>query len=119
MNDYRQGEYDSALKEARRFNTPAFFWDPIIRAAGLGQLGRQPEADKAVAELLALVTDFERRGRSLIQRVAFSEENTEMLLEGLSKAGLELAAKSTASQPQKRLSRGKLIHLPTSNTTQL
>jgi predicted RNA polymerase sigma factor len=55
---YRQGEYDLALIEARRFNTSAFYWDPLIRAAVLGQLDRQAEARKAVDELLALVSDF-------------------------------------------------------------
>jgi len=90
MGYYRQGDYDSALVEARRFNTPEYFWDPLIQAAVLGQLGRQAEANEAVDELLALVPDFERRGRSLIHRVVFTDEHVEMLLEGLRKAGLAL-----------------------------
>ena len=43
-------------------------------------------------ELVALVPDFKRRGRSLIHRVVFLDEHLEMLLEGLRKAGLELEA---------------------------
>ena len=92
MNYYRQGEYDLALIEARRFNTPVFHFDPLIRAAVLGQLGRRAEAKKAADELLALVPDFERRGGSLIRRFAYLDEHVEMLLEGLRKAGLELVA---------------------------
>ena len=37
--------------------------------------------------LLVLVSDFEPRGRSLIQRMVFLGEHVEMLLDGLRKAG--------------------------------
>ncbi|MDH3676219.1 MAG: hypothetical protein OES12_12055, partial [Anaerolineae bacterium] len=90
LNYYRQGEYEAALFEAKRFNTPEYFWDPLIRAAVLGQLGRRAEARKAVDVLLVLVSDFEPRGRSLIQRMVFLGEHVEMLLDGLRKAGLEI-----------------------------
>ena len=88
MNYYRQGEYDLALVEARRFNTPDFFWDPLIRAAILGQLDRRSEAEKAVDELLALEPDFNLRGRSLIRRLAYLDEHVEILRDGLCKAGI-------------------------------
>lgn len=83
---YRQGEYDLALIEARRFNTPDLFWDPIIRAAVLGQLNRRAEAEKAVNELLSLVPDFKRRGQTLIRRLVYLDEHVEILWDGLSKA---------------------------------
>jgi adenylate cyclase len=87
---YRQGEYDLAWIEAKRFNIPAFHWDPLIRAAVLGQLGRQVEAKKAVDELLALVPDFEHRGKIIIRRFAYLDEHVDMLVDGLRKAGLEI-----------------------------
>jgi adenylate cyclase len=90
MNYYCQGEYDLALKEARRLNTPDFLWDPLIRAAVLGQLDRREEAKKAVDELLALMPDFKRRGPILIRRLAYLDEHVEMLLDGLREAGLEI-----------------------------
>lgn len=90
MIHYRQGDFEQALIEAHRFNTPLFHWDPIIRAAALGQLGHQAEASTAVDELLALVPDFRSRGRSLIHRFAYLDEHIKMLLDGLRKAGLEL-----------------------------
>ena len=90
MNYYRQGDYDRALIEAQRFNTPDFFWDPLIRAAVLGQLERRAEAEKAVDELLALLPDFYLRGPSLIRRLAYLDEHVDMLMEGLRKAGLEM-----------------------------
>jgi adenylate cyclase len=88
MNSYRQGDYDLALVEARRFNTPDFFWDPLIRAAVLGQLDRPSEAKNAVDELLALMPDFYLRGRSLIRRLAYLDEHVEILRDGLCKAGI-------------------------------
>jgi hypothetical protein len=47
------------------------------------------EAEKAVHELLSLVPDFNRRGSNLIRRIVYLDENSDMLLEGLRKAGLE------------------------------
>jgi adenylate cyclase len=90
---YYRGEYETALVDANGFNTPDYLWDPLIRTAVLGQLGRQSEAQKASGELLALVPDFELRGRSLIRRMVYSEENSEMLLDGLQKVGLETQEK--------------------------
>ena len=80
------GKY--ALAYANGFNTPEYFWDPLIQASVLGQLGNYEEAGNAVDELLALVPDFETRGRSLIHRMVYLEGNTKMLIEGLAKAGL-------------------------------
>lgn len=89
MNYYRQGRYDLALIEARRFNTPGFFWDPLIRAAVLGQLDRRAEGRQAADELLALVPDFTSCGQSLIRRLTYLDEHVDMLVYGLRKAGLE------------------------------
>ena len=72
---------------------PAFgihFWGPLLRAAVLGQLGRAPEAERAVSELLALVPDFESRARDLTSRPILSDSIVDALLDGLRKAGLGL-----------------------------
>jgi adenylate cyclase len=92
MDHYRQRDYDSALKDAHRFTTPLYFWDPLIRAAVLGKLGRQLEAKEAVDSLMSLVPDFEERGRGLIQRMVFLDEHVDMLLDGLSKSGVKVMA---------------------------
>ncbi len=89
MNHYRQGEYDRAWVEAQRFNTPEFFWDPLIRAATLGQLDRPKKAREAVDDLLALVPDFKSRASSLIRRMVYLDEHVELLVAGLRKAGLK------------------------------
>ncbi len=88
MNYYRQEEYGRAWIAAQRFNTPDFFWDPLIRAAVLGKLGRRSDARKAADELMILLPDFKRKGPDLIRRLTFLDEHVEMLMDGLSKAGL-------------------------------
>lgn len=90
MNCYRQGEHDLTLTEARRFNAPHFFWDPINPTAVLGQMGRQTEARKAVDEFLPLVPDFKNRGLGLIRRMVYLDENVDLMLDGLRKARLKL-----------------------------
>lgn len=87
---YRRGDYVTALAEAKRFNTPAVYVDPLIRAATAGQLGRREEGERAVSELLALHPDFSEHGRGLMRRFFFSHANVQMLADGLAKAGLQL-----------------------------
>jgi tetratricopeptide (TPR) repeat protein len=99
MNYYRQGEYDLALIEARRFNTPEFFWDPLIWDAVLGELDRRTEAEKAVNELLALAPNFNLRERSLIRCLAYLDEHGDILWDGLFKAGMEELEQNARIQP--------------------
>ena len=87
---YCRGQYQEALAEARRLNTPELFWDPLDRAAALGQLNCREEAGVAVRQLLDLRPDFAVCGRELMRRWVFFDEHIDMLLEGLQKAGLEL-----------------------------
>ena len=90
VDHYLRGEYDLAYQETLK---PAFgihFWGPLLRAAVLGQLGRAPEAERAVSELLALVPDFESRARDLTSRPILSDSIVDALLDGLRKAGLGL-----------------------------
>ena len=53
LNHHYLGYYKAALFEANRFNTPDYFWGPLIRTAVLSQLGNRQEVDKAMGELLA------------------------------------------------------------------
>jgi adenylate cyclase len=90
MHYFRQGSYRQALVEAERIHAPGFFWGPLLRAAALGELGRRAEAQEAVRELLALQPDFARRGRRLMPRWVFADENVRLLADGLARAGLRL-----------------------------
>jgi adenylate cyclase len=88
MNYYRRGDYENAYAEALKFNYPDFFWDPLLRAAALGQIGGAREARIAVAELLKLVPDFAARARQMIGYYVKVNDLVDMVLEGLRKAGL-------------------------------
>jgi adenylate cyclase len=89
FNFYRQGRYLDALQEANQFQMPQFFWDPLMRAAALGQLGRDQEAAQALTQLLALKPDFPSQARFLIGCFAKSPYLVEGLLNGLRLAGLK------------------------------
>jgi tetratricopeptide (TPR) repeat protein len=89
MDYYRQGRYQEALNEAMLIKTPGLCLDSLSRAAALGQLGMKKNAEAAVRELVTLNADFATRARELMRPQFFSDENVEMLLDGLRKAGLE------------------------------
>ena len=92
LDAYRHGRFEEALVLAKRINNPTLYWDPLLRAATLGQLGRKDEAQKAVQELLEIQPDFAIIGRELMTRTLFMDDLVEMLLDGLHKAGLDEVA---------------------------
>ena len=89
MNHYRAAEYEMAYGEALKFNFPNLFWDPVIRAAALSQLGRIDDANSAIQQLLEIEPNFETQGRFLIRRYVKVERIADKVIEGLRKAGME------------------------------
>jgi TolB-like protein len=89
-NAYRKRKYAEALQAALRANMPGYFHSPAARAAALGQLGQHDAAQKAVQDLLALRPDFAEAARREYEKW-YDEEMVEHLLDGLRKAGLEVA----------------------------
>lgn len=87
LNYYRKGEYDRAYEESLLIKTPGLFWESLVRAAVLGQLGRTDDAQPYLQKLLNLQPTFKDRGRHLIRRLLYSEENVDMVYKGLQKAG--------------------------------
>ena len=88
LHHYRRQEYEAALACSLKFSQPDLFWDPIDRAAALGQLGRTTEANPVVDELLALQPKFADAPRRFLSCFIFQDELVEHVLEGLVKAGL-------------------------------
>jgi len=88
MDHYRRGEYEDALAEARKFNFPELYLDPMMRAAALGQLGRVREAKTAVGELLEMAPDFAAKSRRLIGNYVKVDDLVDAIIEGLQKAGM-------------------------------
>jgi adenylate cyclase len=86
---YRLNDYLKAYEEALKYNVPGLFWGPMLRAASLGQLGREVDAQQELLQLKASRPDFENKAGELISRYVKEEELVVHVLEGLQKAGLE------------------------------
>lgn len=87
---YRLNEFELAYEEALKYDVPAIFWGPMLRAATLGQLDRQSEAQQHISDLKSLKPDFEGKAKYLISRYVKEEEMVEKIIEGLRKAGLQI-----------------------------
>jgi adenylate cyclase len=88
---YEREEYERALAELDQVQMPQFFWTHVLRAATLGQMGRTQEAEAAVQDLLAIRPAFRQEALSLMQIWQFPAPLLQSILEGLGKAGLEIA----------------------------
>lgn len=89
MYYYLDGKYGDALEAIKKFGLPDLFWNPLMHAAALGQLGRITEAQTAFQKLLSLKPDFPERARFYISCFLVKNEWVDRILEGLKKAGLE------------------------------
>jgi TolB-like protein len=90
FNAYRKQDYQEAIDFALKVNMPAFWRANLVLAAAYGQLGEWDSAQKAVRELLAIRPDFGVVAREELAKW-WESELAEHLLDGLRKAGLEVA----------------------------
>ncbi len=88
MNYYMDEEFKLALSEALQINAPTCFWDPLLRTAAYGQLGRRSEAREAYAELLQIQPAFVERKERLLRGLFLSDAMLKKILGGLKAAGL-------------------------------
>ena len=86
---FLQEQCEEAYQEAMAFQMPQLFWDPLLRAAALGRLGRKKEGARALAELLRLRPDFPANGPFLINCYAKFPYLIDGLLDGLLLVGLK------------------------------
>ena len=86
----RRGDYEKAHAETLHFRTPLLFWDPLIKAATLGLLGRIQEGKKAREDLLKLKPNFSTHGRVLIKNYIKFDDILGRTIEGLNKVGLSI-----------------------------
>lgn len=85
---YLEGNYEAALNMALFLNTPSCFWDPMLRAAAYGQLGKRTEGDRALYDLHEILPDFSARPMRYIHGIALKVDTANHIKEGLIKAGL-------------------------------
>ena len=70
-------------------NLTDWFWQPLVRAATLGQLGRTEQAWAAYSELLSFKPNFDDEAGYFINALLMDKVLIEGLFEGLAKAGLK------------------------------
>jgi TolB-like protein/Tfp pilus assembly protein PilF len=87
---YRRGDDRGALDIARKVNLPGHWPSHAAIAAACGQLGLGDAAGKALKGLLALRPDFAASARNDFEKW-FEPEYVERAIDGLRKAGLEIA----------------------------
>jgi tetratricopeptide (TPR) repeat protein len=89
LEHFEQGDYDEALREANQIGLPDFFWDPLLKAATMAQLGRLEEASRSYQQLLTLRPDFEERAEYYVGIFILSKSLRQRVLAGLQAAGLD------------------------------
>ena len=90
---YRLNDFETAYKEALKYDVPAIFWGPMLRTAVLGQLGRKDDAAKDISDLKILKPDFESKAHYLISKYVKEQDFVEKIIEGLRMAGLKISDK--------------------------
>jgi TolB-like protein len=88
---YRKSDYRGALDVAFKVNMPGFWRTCLALAAAYGQLGECEAAAKALKDLLALRPEFATGAREELAKW-WEPELVEHLMDGLHKAGLEIAS---------------------------
>jgi adenylate cyclase len=89
LNSYLNGNFSDALEAVKKFGLLEFFWNPLMHAAVLGQLGRIIEGQAALQRLLSLKPDFPARARFYLGCFLIKDKWVDRMLEGLKKAGLK------------------------------
>ena len=94
FNAYRKGDYRAALEFALKVNMPGFWRNELALAATYGQLGELELARNAARELLAARSGFDAVAREECNKW-WDPELVEQIIDGLRKAGLEIANEKT------------------------
>jgi eukaryotic-like serine/threonine-protein kinase len=102
-NAYRQGDYRGAVSVGLKINLPDFFATHEALASAYGQLGERDAAARHLRELLRLKPDFVATMRDELGKW-FDRDMVEHQIDGLRKAGLEIAG-GPATPPASKAAR--------------
>ena len=107
LDAYRRSDYRGALDFALKVNMPGFWRTNVALAAAYGQLSELEAARNAVQQLLAVRPDFAVLAREELGKW-WDAELVEHLIEGLRKAGPEIASQNgtTRANPAGNTSTG-------------
>ncbi len=87
---YERGEYDSALREAKRIDMPDYVWANEILVLIYGAMGRKDDARASIAKLLELYPDFPKNIRKEHRKWVTSDAIIDRYIVDLRRAGLEV-----------------------------
>jgi adenylate cyclase len=87
----RQKDYAQAYHETLNFRMPLLFWEPLMKAAVCGLLGKTSEGEHSVKALLKLKPEFPKCGRVLIGHYIKFDDILARVIQGLNKAGIDVA----------------------------
>jgi len=88
LNAYRVGNYEQAAHWAGRSGKLESFWQPMLTAAAMGQLGCAEKAKPAVDSLLDQRPDFPDNAHRYLSAFIVDDALIDHLTEGLRKAGM-------------------------------
>ena len=95
INEYRLANYRAVVDEVLKANAPEVFWSNLLLAAAHAQLGALSAARNALRDLLAQKEDFAQSPGELLGKW-FDPQLVAHLIDGLRKAGLEVAPDESA-----------------------
>lgn len=95
LSSYKNKNYEKALLEMKKMMMPDFYYSHVFQAMTYGQLGDMDNARVSVARILKLQPDYPDTAVNMFRRLHFSEETIEQFVDGLHKAGLNIAEPST------------------------
>ena len=103
LDAYRKADYVTARAFMLKADMPGQFFSLSLLAAVYGQLGEREAAEHTMREVLALKPDFPRVARDEFAKW-YPPDLVEQLIEGLRKAGLDIAGEMASPTPQPRRS---------------
>src|SRR4051812_12154274 len=94
---YVQGRYAEALEEAQRIGTPELVYTHVVLAMIYGQTGSRDDATNEVNEILRLYPNFGDKAMFEFERRNIDPAIIARMVDGLRKAGLDVAPRSGAA----------------------
>jgi adenylate cyclase len=99
LDAYRKADYVTARTFMLKADMPGQFFSRSLLAAGHGQLGEREAAEDCVRDVLALKPDFPQIARDEFAKW-YQPDLVEQLIEGLRKAGLDVAGEIASPKPR-------------------
>jgi adenylate cyclase len=95
---YVQGRYAEALEEAQRIGTPELVYTHVVLAMIYGQTGSRDDTTNEVNEILRLYPNFGDKAMFEFERRNIDPAIIARMVDGLRKAGLDVAPRSESTQ---------------------